>query len=865
MSQAFTREKLSIADSFGNPIYIGVEKTTIHTVPANSQDTITLYLKFGRVSRCEVTLFRSDGTNDYELEEKYLGANGTIVPVEIKNVQAGNTIKAQLSGASPNTTVYVTSGEKVNQYAQVINRNSTYELALYDNKFQTGTPIYLTVGDFNWGTYTAPSNFQYCSAFKYFPDTCHLVLCLTSGTGAGWWVIDIYENKVVFYSNQYRHDVTQSYGYSWVGNKMVMAEANNFYVIDFADVLNPTLTTTASTSQTGYYPYNMGRVSDTIVFLLSSDISYPLTTWMLNANNTVTWKTTDSTPYLIYTRWAGATFADGNYYLANFDGGGNYYGQVSQIDTATGAITSVYNGISITNGDSRYTCKVVACPERNEFWMFNTSNGANSIYKVNVTAVNSATGYVNTRDIANSKLEGRCFYDAVDDLIYVQGTGNNWYGWDPDTQLWQKDNVIFTDVSWNNNNYGYANSLGTLNNGTNNLLYGCSSYYLQIRNLDTGAESFVSSQAGRWHTAKHIASSRVYTTGEWNGYICVYNLNGTTGTPSLQQNFYAQGYGNWASHTRAMQVDQTNNKLYYADGYSRLNRCSINASTGDLSYDALLINSPTSYPYYNENVWVVDTTNNYYYYSNKEYGYLSQFNITTGSTTPVNVTWADLGILSGLPNYISSFAVGASSSSSYYGLKTARYDPVNNYMYLSCKYNNGTNYFNGVLKLDLDQFGVTNSSVYAGFVQCMNSSDETMGLSEINDNKLVYGSTQYYDQYVVDLATMTSTLIPATYATGTIYGRTYDSTTSGVYYSDSNGRVEGQKYGAPANESPVTPDFNIENVYNYSQKRAIMGSDGSNAHSDADFSHSTSAQRAELDITKGNSAIGYLNRATTTI
>ena len=126
MAQEFTREKLSAADAFGNPIYIGSDKTTIHTVPANSQDTITLYLKFGRVSRCEVTLFRSDGTNDYELPEKYMGSSGSIVPVEIKNVQAGNTIKAQLSGASPNTVIYVTSGEKTNDHVQTIYRNSTY-------------------------------------------------------------------------------------------------------------------------------------------------------------------------------------------------------------------------------------------------------------------------------------------------------------------------------------------------------------------------------------------------------------------------------------------------------------------------------------------------------------------------------------------------------------------------------------------------------------------------------------------------------------------------------------------------------------------------------------------------------------------
>jgi hypothetical protein len=851
MAQEFTREKLSVADAFGNPIYIGVDKTTIHTVPANSQDTITLYLKFGRVSRCEVTLFRSDGTNDYELPEKYMGSSGSIVPVEIKNVQAGNTIKAQLSGAAPNTTIYVTSGERTTDHVQTISRNSTYEIAIYDNKLQTGTPKYLTVNDFNWGSYTAPTAFQNLKAFKYFPDTGHLAMCISSGTGAGWWVHDIYENKVVFYSALYQHTVTQG-GNAWVGERFVFVSSTPLYVIDFTDRANPTLSSN-TVSQIGYSCYGIVKVSNTVFATISGDASYPVSTWILNSNNTVTHVVTESSPQYCYEVYAADTFADGNFYLAHFSRSGGYYGGLKRINASTGVITNISNSIS-SPFDSRYTCKVVACPERNEFWMFNGQSNYN-IGKI--TTAGTVTSYTNTRAIASNVLQGRCFYDAADDLIYVMSNDNKWYGWDPDTQAWTRDSIIFTDSSWANNNYGTPNSIGVVDNGTNDILYGVVSTYFLYRNIDTNVEGFVNTNTqGSWNTAHHDASGRVYMCGQ-NNYLSVIN---TSGTPSLQQSYNASSYGSFSTYGFGLQVDQTNNKLYYSDYTSSLFVADINSTTGALTYNSEPVD--LSVTTYREYPWVVDIANQYWYifYSSQ----LRQYDLSDGSLV-ATFSISDLGINTGLDNYVSSFNYQTDANNTY-GYNQARYDQANNTAYVSCYYYNGSGFRDGVMKLDLDQIGVNTSSTFAGFANTSNSSAGGFLSQFQSDGYLMCGRQTASQQYVVDTSTMTIERIQPVYATGTIYGRTYDNSTSAVYFVDSNGpRVEGQKYNAPAGEMPLASDFQVLTRQNYTNNnQAVMGSLGSHTPSDEDYSESTATQRAALDLDKGNGTTGHVNRVTTT-
>jgi len=851
MAQEFTREKLSAADAFGNPIYIGSDKTTIHTVPANSQDTITLYLKFGRVSRCEVTLFRSDGTNDYELPEKYMGSSGSIVPVEIKNVQAGNTIKAQLSGASPNTVIYVTSGEKTNDHVQTIYRNSTYEIAIYDSKFQTGTPKYLTVDDFNWGTYTAPTNFNYLRAFKYFPDTGHLAMCISTSTGAGWWVHDIYENKVVFYSNSYQNSYTQ-YGNAWVGDKYVFTQNSPIYVIDFTDRANPTFTSN-SVSQVGNYCYGIVKVSSTVFATISSDASYPVSTWILNADNTVTYAATGSQPQYCYEVYAADTFADGNFYLAHFSTGANYYGGLKQIDTSTGAITNISTGI-YTPFNSRYTYKVVACPERNEFWMF---CGNNNYYIGKITTSGTVTAYANQRDIADNVPQGRCFYNATDDLIYVMNSDNKWYGWDPDTQAWTKDLLLFTDTSWVNGSYGNPNSIGVVNNGTNDILYGVAGNYFLYRNLDTNAENALYHSTGNaWSTAHHNASGRVYVSGQ-SQYVSVINTNGT---PSSQQYYNASGNGSFVNYAYGLQVDQTNNKLYYNDYYSSLFVADINSTTGELTYNSEPVNLSNATYYHSQ--WVVDIANQYWYifYNTTVY----QYDLSDGSLV-ATFSISNLGIDTGISDYASNFGFTINSNTTY-GHNQAQYDQANNTAYVSAYYySNGGYYRAGITKLDLDQIGVSTSSTFAGFANTVNSSSAGYLSPLQSDGYLMWGTNSASVQYVVDTSTMTAEQIIPLYATSTTYGRTYDSGTSAIYFVDSGPKVEGQKYNASASGLPVTPDFQVltRSGYNTSNQ-AIMGSLGSHTHSDEDYSESTAAQRAAIDIDKGNSTTGHVNRVTTT-
>lgn len=849
MAQEFTREKLSVADAFGNPIYIGSTKTTIHTVPANSQDTITLYLKFGRTARCEVTLFRSDGTNDYELPNKYLGSSGSIVPVEITNVQAGNTIKAQLSGASPNTTIWVSSGEKVNDHVQTISRNSTYEIAIYDNKFQTGTPKYLTVDDFNWGTYTAPNSFQYLKAFKYFPDTGHLAMCIQGSTGAGWWVHDIYENKVVFYSSSYAHSTTQ-YGNVWVGDKFVFSSNNPIYVVDFTDRANPTLTST-SVSQVGNYCYGMAKVSSTVFATLSSNASYPVSTWTLNSDNTVTYVATDSSPQYNYQVWAADTFADGNFYLAGFNTSGSYYGGLLSIDGTTGAITSISNSIS-SPFNSTYMFKVVACPERNEFWMFRSSNGSYDIGKLATDG--TSTNYTNTRDIAEKVAQGRCFYDAADDLIYIISNDDKWYGWDPDTQTWAKDSLIFTDSNWQNYN---VNSLLVLNNGTNDMLVGASGSRLVWRNLDTDTEgSTGTNSTNSWNTAVHNASKMVYICGE-STYIGVMD---TTGTPTQDQAYNAASYGSFVNYGYGLQVDQTNHVLYYSDYYSNIYKATINSTTGQLTYDSkpLTINHTS----YREKPWVIDESLGYHYIFNESSG-IRRYDLSTGNLSG-EYTFADLGIESGLGDYSSNGAFTSIASTSN-GYANARYDAANNYAYIPFRYHNGSVWKGGVIKIDVSQIGVSTSDAFVGFASGYDT--YTYGhASHIDSNgKLMWGTSTNAQQAVIDTSTMTAAAVTPVYGTGSVYGRTYSSLTNAVYFTTSSYKLEGIKYGAPASEMPVSSDFQVVNRSGYTNSNiALSGSLGSHTHSDPDYSESTSAQRAALDISKGNSTTGHVNRVTTT-
>jgi hypothetical protein len=845
MAQEFTREKLSVADAFGNPVYIGSTKTTIHTVPANSQDTITLYLKFGRVSRCEVTLFRSDGTNDYELPERYMGSSGSIVPVEIKNVQAGNTIKAQLSGGSPNTVIYVTSGERTNDHVQTISRNSTYEIAIYDSKFQTGTPKYLTVDDFNWGTYTAPTDFRYLRAFKYFPDTGHLAMCISTSTGDGWWVHDIYENKVVFYSSSYQ-DGTSQYGNVWIGDKYVAATNNPIYVIDFTDRVNPTITST-SVSQVGNYCYGMVKVSSTVFVTLSSDASYPISTWILNADNTVTYVATGSSPQYAYQVYAADTFADGNFYLAHFSYTTSYYGGLKQIDTSTGAITNISTSIS-SPFDSRSTYKVVACPERNEFWMFR-GNASYDIGKITTAGV--ITNYANTRDIVDNVQQGRCFYNAADDLIYVMNNDDKWYGWDPDTQAWTRDSLIFTDSSWQ----GYdPNSLGTLNNGTNDMLFGAKGTLLVWRNLDTNAEGTVgTSTSGGWVTEKHTGSSRAYVAGQ-NGYISVVDM---TGTPSLEQSFNAAAYGSFSNYCFQLYVD--GNVLYYSDYNSNIFKATINATNGQLTYDSkpLTVGSTS----YREHTWAIDETLGYHhiFYSNQG---IRRYDLSTGNFD-ATYSLADLGIESGISDYSSggTFFDGDSTTS---GNFTAQYDKANNYAYVGFRYYNGSTWQTGVMKLDLSQIGVSTSSTFVGFASVVNTSSYGYLSSLESDGYIMFGLTDGQSG-IVNTATMTSESVTPSYATGSVRGRHYSSIASALYFTNSSNYLEGQKYNAPAGEMPVASDFQVLTRSGYnSSSEAIMGSLGSHTPSDEDYSDSTAAQRAALDIEKGNGATGHVNRVTTT-
>lgn len=859
MAQEFTREKLSAADAFGNPVYIGSDKTTIHTVPANSQDTITLYLKFGRTARCEVTLFRSDGTNDYELPNKYLGASGSIVPVEITNVQAGNTIKAQLSGASPNTTIYVSSGEKASNHVQAINRNSTYEIAIYDNKFQTGTPKYLTVDDFNWGAYTAPTSFTYLKAFKYFPDTGHLAMCISSSTGAGWWVHDIYENKVVFFSSAYQHGNTQ-YGSAWMGDKFVFVAGNTpIYVVDFTDRANPTLTSTA-VSQVGNYGYGMAKVSGTVFATISSDGSYPISTWKLNSDNTVTYVATDNSPAYCYEVWAADTFADGNFYLAYFSNGGSYYGGLLSIDGTTGAITSISNSIN-SPFNSTYTYKVVACPERNEFWMFRNSNGSYDIGKI--TTAGTITSYTNSRDIAEKVTQGRCFYDATDDLIYVMSNDNKWYGWDPDTQIWQKDGLIFADYQWAGQN-SQVHSLGVINNGTNNMLYGeyGSGNATVLRNLDTGSEHIINHGISTASNDYHTASGRIYSASTANNTPYIHVAR-TTGTPTTEQNYYPPSYAGFSSYLYSMQVDQVNDKLYYSDYYSSLFRAGINSTNGQLTYEAEVINLSTTT--YRSSQWIVDPVGQKWYVFHGS-GILV-YDMSTSSTSPTSYAAADLGITSGLPSYSSNFNFQSAldSNSIYQGQCGPAYDQANNIAYLSCYYYTGASYKSGVIKLDLSQVGVSTSSTYAGFASFVNNTARVIISRHISNGKLIAGTSSTNEQKIITVSDMSTEAVSPVYATSGTYGRLYDSGTNAVYFSDPSYKSEAQKYNAPAGEMPVASDFQVLTKGGYNNNTQVLyGSLGSHTHSDPDYSESTSAQRAALDLSKGNSTTGHVNRVTTT-
>lgn len=859
MAQEFTREKLSAADAFGNPVYIGPDKTTIHTVPANSQDTITLYLKFGRTARCEVTLFRSDGTNDYELPIKYLGSSGSIVPVEITNVQAGNTIKAQLSGASPNTTLYVTSGEVSNAYFGTASTSANpYTtpgdyLSIYTDKFQTGTPRNLYVTDLSFGSYTAPTTFRYCPAAKYFPDTGHLVFVIASGTGAGVYSYDVYENRVVFYSASYQH-ANVRYGTAWVGDKLVFGYSGP-YVIDFADRANPTLTSNSVPQWTGVGGSSSVVTSDGIIVTMSQDASFPHASFVVNANSTVSWISTSGSNQYNYAVFASGDFADGKTYIAWASNGGSGNSDIVSITTA-GAMTSEASNVANTT----YTENIVACPSRNEFWYFRGSSGSWQIRKYDTTTGTWAD-YTNSRELANHRF--RAFYDSVNDVIWIGYSNGKWYGWDPNTGTWTRDSVLFTDYQWAGQN-SQVHSLGVINNGTNNMLYGefGSGNMTVLRNLDTGSEHYVSHGISTASNDYHAASGRIYSAS--TEYTTPYiHVTRTTGTPTTEQNYYPPSYGTFTSYLYGIQVDQVNDKLYYSDYYSSLFRAGINATNGQLSYEAEVINlSSTSYRL---SQWVVDPVGQKWYVFSGQY--MLAYDMSTGSTTPTQYTIADLGIGTGLPSYSSNFNYqqAFSGSAIYQGQCGPAYDQANNIAYLSCYYYTGSTYSSGVIKLDLSQVGVSTSSTYAGFASIVNNTSTVYISRHISNGKILAGTTTTTDQRLINVSDMSLSAVAPIYATSSTYGRLYDAATTSLYFSDASYKSEGQKYGAPAGEMPVDQDFYIYvRSGSTSDNQGLKSNTGSTDLLPANYSDSSSAQRTALDIEKGNSTTGHVNRATAT-
>lgn len=855
MAQEFTREKLSVADAFGNPVYIGSTKTTIHTVPANSQDTITLYLKFGRTARCEVTLFRSDGTNDYELPNKYLGASGSIVPVEITNVQAGNTIKAQLSGASPNTKIYVTSGEISNAYVNNTDSNGSDELVIFTDKFQTGTPRYLNVSDFNWGAYTAPTDFRYVQTFKYFPDTGYFVFSKSSGTGSGWWVYDVYENKVAFYSGSYDHSATER-GVVWFGDTVAFGQNTAGYTINFADPASPVYVSTSSLPEFGQVGW-FYKVSSDVFGTLNASSSYPTNTFRVNSDGTITHlSTSSSVSYLSYQRYASGTFANGNYYVSKSEGNGSYYAGIEQIDPTTGAISAVVSSLS-SGYDSRYARIVVACPERNEFWYFSYSGGSYAIAKYDLAA-STLTQYSNSRAVA--EVQGaKAFYDSATDLIWVQD-GDDYIGWDPDTQAWTRDSLSMTDTEPG----GYTTTitaLGVINNGTNDYLFGArGNTRIHYYNLDTNAEGTVSGSGNnKWDSAVHNATNAVYMSGS-DGWLDHWDFSSTT--PSYTSAIYGPSQSNFTTHFYQLYVDQTNNHLYATDYNSNLHKIDINASTGALSYNSTvnLISSST----YRESPKIIDVANQKYIAFRSSSVYWAD--MSTGATTFTNINLTDSGIQAGLTDYSSAFSFHSDTSDNY-GISGAVYDEANNIAYVPFRYNNGTTYRTGVLKLDISQVGVTNSSIYVDHYIIQDSSAYYYLWSQKNlDNNIIaVGTTNASQQYYLDVSSGTVTLsIPKTFSSTTRSGFYYSSTSS-FYSSGDNYKLEGRVVNPGPGSGAITTDFSLKaRTYYNTSSGGQAGYLGSNAHTENNYSDASSAQRDALDVDKGNGTTGHVNRVTTT-
>lgn len=855
MAQEFTREKLSVADAFGNPVYIESTKTTIHTVPANSQDTITLYLKFGRTARCEVTLFRSDGTNDYELPTKYLGASGSIVPVEITNVQAGNTIKAQLSGASPNTKIYVTSGEISNAYTQLYDDGGSWEIVIFTDKFQTGTPRRLTIDDFNWGSYTAPTSFEWLQTVKYFPDTGHLVFSKTSGTGAGWWVYDVYEDRVAFYTSSMSHTATE-YGVTWLGSKAVFFNSSLVIVVDFSDRANPSYTTTAPS------PYGQAlshyKISSDIVGTNSSNASYPQQAFRINSNNTAT--LLDSFSGInsnTYHRYAAELFNNGNFYIAKAsNAAGSYYAGIAQFNTSSNQFATVINTIAGAY-DSRYANIVVACPERNEFWFFSNSTGNYDIGKYDL-ATSTLSKYTNTRAVADT-YGARAFYDASTDLIWVQ-TGNKYIGYDPDTQAWTRDSLSMTDVNLAAST-NRASALYVINNGTNDFLVASNENTAGIRyyNLDTQSEAAVSSTANYiWNFAKHNATNSVYAAGQG---AFLEHFDFSSGTPSYSNAVNGGAITGFSNYWYHLQVDQTNNHLYATDYNSSLHKIDINASNGNITHNSFV--NQVNAGAFRESPKVVDIANQRYiiFYSNSIYWY----DMSTNATSYTQITASSAGIESGLGDYSSAFSFYSDVGTTY-GISGCTYDSANNIVYVPFRYNSATGYKNGIIKLDLSNIGGTESNIYSDSYIIENSSSypRVQTQFELQNNRISVGYTTNAKQYILNVSTGEFTQVSPETNTGTVYARYYDSGTSSVYYN-MQAFTEGQKVAAPAGESPITNDFEVEyRQYYNSTNQAIIGYRGLNTHTDNDYSDSTLAQRNALDIEKGNSTTGHVNRVTTT-
>jgi len=855
MAQEFTREKLSAADAFGNPVYIGSTKTTIHTVPANSQDTITLYLKFGRTARCEVTLFRSDGTNDYELPTKYLGASGSIVPVEITNVQAGNTIKAQLSGASPNTKIYVTSGEVSNAYVDNTYENSSYELVIFTDKYQTGTPRYLNASDFNWGSYTAPTDFRYVQAFKYFPATGYFVFAKSSGTGAGWWAYDVYEDRVAFYSSSYEH-VNTGRGVVWFENTAAYQSGTAGITINFTDPANPVLTSTTgltnASSQAWYY-----KVSNDIYGVVTYNSSAPSNTYRVNNDGTTTYLSTEnSINYQAYERFAAATFANGNYYVSRVDQGANY-GGIYQVDPTTGAITVIESALT-SPFNSYYTNIVVACPERNEFWYFRNASGSYDIGKYDL-ATSTLTTYANSNDVANT-VGARAFYDSTTDLIWVQD-GNKYIGWDPDTQTWARDVAWMTDV----NPGGAANNIGVLgviNNGTNDYLFGGGSGLTSITyyNLDTSAEGTVSgSGTNKWDNAVHNATNAVYMSGQ-DDWLDHWDFSSTT--PSHVGAIDGSSITGFGSQFFQLYVDQTNNHLYATDYNSNLHKFDINASTGALTHNSI-VNS-TSSAGYREYPTIIDVANQKYIKFGG--GSIYWADMSTNATFFNSITFTNAGIESGITDYSSSFRFAYTASSPT--MTGAVYDEANNMAYVSFRYySSASTYKTGILKLDISQIDVSNSDIYVNHYMVDNDSYYVYLGSQKNleGNIIAVNGLMYTRNYYVDVSTGSITQVTPTSMSSTVYGSYYDSGTDSIYFSGANYLLEAQYVTAPEGEGPILNDFSVLTRPSWSDTGSGQaGYLGANTHTENNYSDASSAQRTNLDIEKGNGATGHVNRVTTT-